>query len=111
MTGDSPELERVLAGLRRQYLGEAPERLAELRHALARAGAGDRAGLEELRLRFHRLAGSGGSYGLDDVTACARAGEQVVVEIERRGGDVSDDDVEALTARIAQLAEAFRTAE
>ena len=110
MTDNGAELERVLAELRRQYLREAPERLAELRGALARAGAGSHVALKELRLLFHRLAGSGGSYGLDAVTASARSGERIAFEVEGRGGPVSDADVESLAACIAQLAEAFRAA-
>jgi HPt (histidine-containing phosphotransfer) domain-containing protein len=111
VSGGGAELERVLADLRRQYLHEAPERLAELRGALARAGAGSDAALKELRLLFHRLAGSGGSYGLDDVTASARAGEQLAYQLEQRGGRVSDADVEALTTRIGEVAAAFRASD
>jgi len=110
MTDQGADLERALAGLRRQYLLEAPERLAELRAALARAGAGNAEALSQLRLLLHRLAGSGGSYGFDDVSTRARAAELLVRDVLERGGPVTDDDVEVLAGRIAELAEAFRAA-
>ncbi|HEY4099730.1 MAG TPA: diguanylate cyclase [Gemmatimonadales bacterium] len=77
-----PDLEKpddALAALRRDYLRDAPERLAELRKDLAAFRAGEPDALESLRQRFHRLAGSGGSYGFPRVTVVAREMEHRIL--------------------------------
>ncbi|MEO8201021.1 MAG: diguanylate cyclase [Gemmatimonadota bacterium] len=68
----SPELEAAMAQLRREYVAESPARLQELRKDIAafRAGEGDAA--KSLIVRFHRLAGSGGSYGFPDISEVGR---------------------------------------
>mgnify|MGYP002622884727 CR=1 FL=1 len=76
---DDQQLDEALLALQREYLREAPARLAELRKDLAAFRAGDGDALESLRVRFHRLAGSGGSYGFPRVTAIARAMEQRIL--------------------------------
>jgi len=60
----------------REYLAEAPSRLGELRKDLAALRAGEAGAAESLLGRFHRLAGSGGSYGFPDITAASRDAEQ-----------------------------------
>ena len=107
---EDAELLRVLAGLRIQYLAEAPTRLADLRSALARVAAGDAPALGELRQLLHRLAGSGGSYGLQDVTEAARAGELALYQIQQRGIPPTDQDVNLLSSLIEGVASAFRDA-
>ena len=110
MTGDA-ELQRVLAQLRRQYIDEAPARLAELRAALSRAREGDLAALGDLRQLLHRLAGSGGSYGLDAVTEQARAGEAIAYAIAQRGGaPPSPAELGRLEERIQGVGRAFQEA-
>lgn len=64
--------------LQREYLAELPERLAELRVDIAAFQAGDPAAAQSLRTRFHRLAGSGGSYGFPEISAVAREMEHWV---------------------------------
>jgi HPt (histidine-containing phosphotransfer) domain-containing protein len=61
--------------LRREYLAEADEWLAELRADAAAFAAGDAAAVASLKTRFHRLAGSGGSYGFPDIGRLAREAE------------------------------------
>lgn len=68
-----------LVQLQWEYLREAPERLAELRKDLAAFRAGEPDALNSLKTRFHRLAGSGGSYGLPRVSDIARAAEQRIL--------------------------------
>ena len=80
MTGDNlEELDPSLAALQRDYLREAPARLAELRKDLAAFRANEPDALESLRQRFHRLAGSGGSYGFPRVTEVARVQEHRIL--------------------------------
>lgn len=66
--------------LRREYLAEAPARLGELRKDLEALGAGESDAAASLKVRLHRLAGSGGSYGFSDISAIARATEQWLAE-------------------------------
>jgi len=73
------QLDDAMAALQREYLREAPARLAELHKDLAAFRAGEADALESLRVRFHRLAGSGGSYGFPRVTEVARAMEQRIL--------------------------------
>ena len=66
--------------LRREYLTEAPARLAELRKDLAALAAGELDAGESLKVRFHRLAGSGGSYGFPDISTISREAEHWLKE-------------------------------
>jgi len=76
MSGDHDELmEEYYLQLRREYLVEAPARLGELRKDLAAIRAGEPEALESLKSRFHRLAGSGGSYGFPAISEASREAE------------------------------------
>jgi diguanylate cyclase (GGDEF)-like protein len=76
--GEQSEAEAMLE-LQREYLRDAPARLAELRKDLAAFRVGEPDALESLRVRFHRLAGSGGSYGFPRITEIAREMEQRIL--------------------------------
>jgi diguanylate cyclase (GGDEF)-like protein len=69
-------LSDALVELRREYLFEAPGRLAELRKDVAAFQAGEPDAAQSLIRRLHRLAGSGSSYGFEQVSDLAREGEQ-----------------------------------
>lgn len=69
-------LNDALAELRREYLFDAPGRLAELRKDVAAFRAGEADAVPSLVRRFHRLSGSGGSYGFPEISDIARGGEQ-----------------------------------
>ena len=68
-------LEEALAGLRREYLAEAPARLMEIRKDYAAMLAGEPGATASLKVRFHKLAGSGGSYGFPAISDLARRGD------------------------------------
>lgn len=72
----SDALNDALAELRREYLSEAPARLAELRKDVAAFRAGEPDAAQSLIRRFHRLAGSGGSYGFPEVSEISREAER-----------------------------------
>jgi diguanylate cyclase (GGDEF)-like protein len=74
----SDALNDALSELRREYLFEAPGRLAELRKDVAAYRAGEADAVTSLLRRLHRLAGSGGSYGFPGISALAREGEQLL---------------------------------
>ena len=73
-------LEEALGNLRREYLAEAPARMLELRKDYAAILAGERDAAPSLKGRFHKLAGSGGSYGFPEVSEIARRGETWLTE-------------------------------
>lgn len=62
--------------LQREYLQELPKAFAELRSLIESYRRGDPA-LPALKTGFHRLAGSGGSYGFPEISEIARAAEQL----------------------------------
>ena len=69
------ELGEFYQTLRREYLSEAPARLGELRKDLAAVLAGESDAVASLKSRFHRLAGSGGSYGFPAISETGREAE------------------------------------
>lgn len=85
---------------------DAPERLAELRKDLAAFRAGEPDALASLRQRFHRLAGSGGSYGFPGVTEVSRRMEQRILSEPAPGLQ----DADLFEQAIKDLRVAFDTA-
>jgi HPt (histidine-containing phosphotransfer) domain-containing protein len=81
--------EERLAALRDSFVGALPARLAGLRAAVA---AGDR---EAVQLEAHRLAGTGTSYGLPELSAWGRSVEQLCrlspAALERELAQALDD--------------------
>jgi len=102
------QLAVAIEALRAQYLAEAPTRIAELWTEFARVQNGDAHALPALRTLAHRLAGSGGSYGLPDVTTCGRAMDQFCRAV---GGALpSSPQVADLRLLIQRIADAFHEA-
>lgn len=89
--------------LRREYLSEAPALLVELRKDLAAARAGEPDAQASLKSRFHKLAGSGGSYGFPAITEAARTGEMWLTDHVAS----SDDNFALLGAFVGRVAAAF----
>jgi HPt (histidine-containing phosphotransfer) domain-containing protein len=104
------ELLRTLAALRAQYVAEAPARIEALRDATRRIAGGDRGAVGELRHLLHKLAGSGGAYGLQAVTDSARVGELRAHELEATNAPPSPDDAARLAELVEAVASAFRDA-
>jgi HPt (histidine-containing phosphotransfer) domain-containing protein len=111
MSAGDGVLERVLKALRAQYVAEAPERMRELWIELDRARQGNRQALGQLRHLLHRLAGSGGSYGLDKVTERSRAGELLAKDLLAGEADLSQEALDQLRSHIEALAAAFEEAQ
>jgi hypothetical protein len=62
--------------LRIEYLASLPDRLEELRADVAGLRAGTPEAGPALKVRLHRLAGSGGSYGFVQLSSLAREAER-----------------------------------
>jgi hypothetical protein len=62
--------------LRIEYLASLPDRLEELRADIADLRSGKPEATPSLKVRLHRLAGSGGSYGFVQLSSLAREAER-----------------------------------
>jgi chemotaxis protein histidine kinase CheA len=100
--GSDQQFDAIFRELRREYLAEADERLAELRADAARFAAGDLDAVASLKTRFHRLAGSGGSYGFPEIGKLAREAEQWIAG--------RPDPDEAAQERLAGVIQSLQTA-
>lgn len=88
-------LEEELAKLRNSYLHGLPtdlEALCQLAQKLL--GMVERAPLEELHLRLHKLAGSGGTFGLTEMSERARHLENLARDWLEGGSELSVDETE-----------------
>lgn len=103
-------LDALMKKLGRDYLNESPARVAEMRAALEAVDRGAPEGMDALRRVLHKLAGSGGSYGFDDVSTSARAGEQVARRLFETGATPSAEELAALHAAVNAVAAAFEAA-
>jgi chemotaxis protein histidine kinase CheA len=111
MDGENEDrLEAELRALRAEYLAEAPERVRELSAALGRLRTRDLSALADLRLYFHRLAGSGGSYGFPEITSRSRAAELAVGALISGGRPLERADFVTLEQHVLAVAEVFRNA-
>ena len=107
----SDPLEAAMRALRAEYLYEAPERVRELSAALGRLRAGDTSAFEDLERYFHRLAGSGGSYGFPKITERGRTAEHAVIRLVGEARALQREDFEILEEHVLNVAEAFQTAQ
>ena len=98
-------LDDALIELQREYLAEFPERLEELRTDIASFRALRPEAAASLRTRFHRLAGSGGSYGFPEISVLARELEQWM------GTRPAPGEAPRLDAAVDRLAALFRQAQ
>jgi diguanylate cyclase (GGDEF)-like protein len=101
----SEELELVLAQLRREYVAESPTRLEELRKDIAAFRAGEPDASKSLIILFHRLAGSGGSYGFPAISEIGKRMERWLKSDPPPAPDQSgtlDDAVEQLVKAFDQ---------
>jgi diguanylate cyclase (GGDEF)-like protein len=89
--------------LRREYLTEAPARLQELKKDLSAARAGEQGAAASLRMRLHRLAGSGGSYGFPGISQTSRSAEQWL----NTNHTLDDHGLEQLELAVDAVARAF----
>lgn len=107
MSEDGDErMEEYYLQLRREYLVEAPARLGELRKDLAAIRAGEPEAIESLKGRFHRLAGSGGSYGFPAISEVSREAEDWL----GKHPNPDDSGFAFLSVAIGRVAAAFDAA-
>lgn len=101
----SDPLDDALIELQREYLAEFPERLEELRADISAFRALRPEAATSLKTRFHRLAGSGGSYGFPEIGTVAREMEHWMATRPAPG------EAPRLDAAVDRLAALFRQAQ
>ncbi len=110
MAAESDALARQLRELRRQYLADSTQRVEELRRIYVRLARGEQGALGELRQAFHRLAGSGGSYGFPQVSTRSREGERLAQRLAGLATPAPAANVTALGVCVDAVAKAFADA-
>lgn len=94
--------EKAFDQLRRDYLAESGTRIDEFRQDVDALRAGNADALGSLRTRFHRLVGSGGSYGFPEISSAAREAERRL-SAQPDSDPVDPDAIEDLVNRLAVL--------
>jgi len=97
----SDPIDDVMAELCREYLLEAPARLAEFRKDLLALRAGEADASQSLSSRFHRLAGSGGSHGYPEISEIAKGAESYLRQGALPAPGVVADHLSELVDRLA----------
>jgi HPt (histidine-containing phosphotransfer) domain-containing protein len=88
--------------LRIEYLASLPDRLEELRAGMVDLRSGKPEAAPALKVRLHRLAGSGGSYGFAQLSALAREAERWLAA---NPGVHETDVLELILNRLGEAAE------
>jgi len=101
------KLEAALRVLRLEYLSDSTRRVAELWSAFARIEQGDAEALSVLRMLAHRIAGTGGAYGLPAATDAARELDQACRALIGSGIAPTGDQVTHLRPLIERVSDAF----
>ncbi len=87
--------------LRTEYLASLPGRLEELRADVAGLRSGKPEATAALKVRLHRLAGSGGSYGFVQLSSLAREAERWLAD----NADVRETaELELILNRLSEAA-------
>ncbi len=108
----SDPMAEVMRNLRREYLKGAPERIRELRTLFAAVQRKETGAVDGLRRAFHKLAGSGGSYGFESISTTSRAGEHLAQAVlDRTDGKAEPVDVTALSDSVEAVVRAIDAAQ
>ena len=110
MADEDAKLREALRLLRAEYLAASDERVRELWEMLDRVQNGDAAALPALRVLVHRLAGSGGGYGVPDVSVAARNADVRCRALIDAAVPPDAGDVTQLRVLIQGVADAFERA-
>ncbi len=94
-------VDRAFHALRLEYLDSLPALLEELRSDVARLRGGDPEAHASLKVRLHRLAGSGGSYGFVHLSSIAREAEKRLASPQL---STELDHLEEVVQRLAKTA-------
>jgi HPt (histidine-containing phosphotransfer) domain-containing protein len=93
-----------------QYVASLPDKLATLERAMNAGRAGDSEALAEAREIAHRVRGTGGCYGLRDLSEAAAVLDDVLTLMKRGDGGTWPQAYEALTLVRAVIESATKPA-
>lgn len=104
------EMKNALQALRRSYVAAWPEKHAGILENFRKANENEDAQeeLTSLRFAFHKLAGTGTTYGFPEVTKRAREAEEIVAGCLYGRKTFSDEDLAQLQSLIHALDGIFR---
>jgi len=101
----------ALSALRERYRERLPMELEELRRLAEHLDSRDLDQVQHLHQRLHKLAGSGGTFGLAELSQRARTLEQAAKELlERTGEDSLTNKINMLSDGICALSAALMAA-
>lgn len=110
-----PELswEEEFSTLVAEFVGSADARLRGFRETLdlLAKDPADAEGLKDLKRHFHRLAGTGLTFGFAEISALASQGEELCNERMRAGRALSDDDMRRSRTLVNALEQGFAGAQ
>ena len=89
-----------------QYVASLPDKLAALERAMSHGRAGDAAALAEAREIAHRIHGTGGCYGLRELSDAAAVLDDLLTSMKRGAGGswVEADSAATLVRAVAEAA-------
>jgi chemotaxis protein histidine kinase CheA len=101
--------EEIYADIRAQYVAQSVERLADVERNLdgLEADPSDAHRLAAVRVQFHKLSGSGGTYGFPSITSLSLSGERRCRKLIDTGANPSAEDVAAWREILASLRAEF----
>ena len=96
----STKADEKYAALVTQYVGSLPDKWAALERAMNAGRAGDASALAEAREIAHRIRGTGGCYGLRDLSEAAAVLDDLLTQMKRgNGGSWAEADSAANLVR------------
>jgi HPt (histidine-containing phosphotransfer) domain-containing protein len=89
-----------------QYVASLPDKLSALERAMAKGRAGDTAALAEAREIAHRIHGTGGCYGLRELSEAAAVLDDLLTSMKRGAGGswVEASSAASLVRAVAEAA-------
>jgi len=112
MGEDNRNVEEKLAALKRNFHAKLAVNLEGMAASLALAGApGDeparKSALRELEMQAHKMCGTAGTFGMDDLTDPARALEEACRQLNEAGRLPAPEEHASMARVFAQLREAY----
>lgn len=95
---DTPEFQ----SLRREYLQGALDRIAHLKEQAELLRRGALVDLSELRQEIHKLRGSGGFYGFQELSNASAKAEDTIILIRDEELERNDEQIAALVDRVVE---------
>lgn len=103
--------EQQFSELKQQFLTRAHERLLTVESLIKKLSQApdDNLILRQIMQQFHWLAGSGGTYGFDDVTQWGTYGEELCDYFLKLNKAVSAEDIDKLSSALSTVRQLFTT--